>query len=387
MRFALAVAALVAAIFPAAAHAQDLVQTACLSTKEMRGCVQADGLQPLAFRPALAVSPDGRHLYRASATCEPTPEGSDCFYTGSIRLYQRSAMTGELTAVPDATVSIEAWTVALSRDGRFMFVGSSQRITVFERDPDSGRLTRVAGVDGRGFGPAQALGYARIALTRDGRRLYAASERGHSLMAFRWDPSRRALTLLQCFDWLGECGRRDRRLEFVHSVAVSPEGDDVYASGLSARFRLDRRSGRLRAVRGRDERVEAVVFSRTGRQLYLTRREGVRGFARRLRDGRLRSLGAVTGDQFAHAKGLALSGDGRHAFVAAPVAQTVSLLVRNRRTGRLAANPPATGCVTGGLDSRCEPGNGLDGVFAVAAVGPRDVYAAGPGTLLSFARR
>jgi 6-phosphogluconolactonase (cycloisomerase 2 family) len=78
-----------------------------------------------------------------------------------------------------------------------------------------------------------------VTISPDGRRLYAASTLGHSVAAFERDPKSGALTFLE-----KQRGTPTREcLAFARSVAVSPDGRNVYVAGASSNAIVAYRAG------------------------------------------------------------------------------------------------------------------------------------------------
>ena len=93
--------------------------------------------------------------------------------------------------------------VALSPDGRNLYVASrrSQAVAVFRRNQSTGKLTQAPGPAGcvaargaEGCGFAVGLGGPNsVAVSPDGKNVYATSAQGNSIAIFRRDPTTGAL--------------------------------------------------------------------------------------------------------------------------------------------------------------------------------------------------
>ena len=256
---------------------------------------------------AIVVSPDGRHVYATS-------RGSH-----AVVIFARDATTGSLTqtscvsdggadgACAEGDGLVNPTAIAISPDGRSAYVTLAKQqngLAVFARDPQTGALTQTAcfmsGVpQGRRCKRTPGLYDANgVAVSPDGRNVYVTSIDSDAVVTFTRD-STGALTLLDCIaDQYGfdEDCRRGRNLSYAAAVSVSPDGRSVVVIAAGAN-----------------------VISR---------------FQRRARDGRL-TLGECIGWEAAEpgcqrgrglfgAKGLALSPDGRNAYVAADTGSAVS---------------------------------------------------------------
>jgi WD40 repeat protein len=199
---------------------------------------------------ALAITPDGAFLFAAGSL------------GGVISVFARNTSTGALTEIPGAAGCVSSdgndanggatcstfapldttQSLALSPDGRFLYVGGNSDVTgltIFSVGA-TGTLTPLADPDGCVAPGASATcreqRYGRsfydIALSRDGHTLYAIDDNDDVVVAFRRDAGTGALTEPDTPGYCvynGGAGTEDpcgvgHGLTGVQSVEVSPNG-------------------------------------------------------------------------------------------------------------------------------------------------------------------
>jgi DNA-binding beta-propeller fold protein YncE len=238
---------------------QRLGRAGCVSGAGNGGeCEFVDGLGSVL---SLAISPDGRNLYVAN-------RGPD-----SVVVFDREPLTGSLTRAPgragcfssDGTDRACTKTpdlgfpssLTLSPDGRNLYVGAqaSAAIAVFDRDGSTGALTRKRGRVGcvsakPGCTPGRQLRRANsVAVSPDGRNLYATGYGGSSLDVFDRNGSSGALRqkpgAAGCFGrGLPSACRDVPSLDDLGSVVVSPDGRNVYVASINGNISILDRSRR-----------------------------------------------------------------------------------------------------------------------------------------------
>jgi 6-phosphogluconolactonase (cycloisomerase 2 family) len=227
-----------------------------------------DGLEGARW---VTVSPDGKHLYAA---------GRD---DNAVAVFSRDSTTGTLTFVEvnmNGVGGVDGLSfvasVAVSPDGKHLYAASvnDDAVAVFSRDSTTGALTfvevqrdGVGGVDGLDSGNS-------VTVSPDGKHLYAAGRDDNSVAVFARDSTTGGLTFVEVQrDGVGGVDG----LSFVVSVAVSPDGKHLYTAGLAddavAVFSRNSTTGALTLVEfqmreslGREVRV--VTISPDGEHLY-----------------------------------------------------------------------------------------------------------------------
>jgi len=371
-------AILVAAPAPAAAEPGDLAalfgDASCLSA-ELTACRPGRGLDGAE---SIALSPDGQHAYVASGG------------GGTLAVLQRDPVNGVLRqpAPPEGCLGGEgeaegcqpavglegAYGVALSPDGLNVYVAAfrSNAVTTFARDPASGFLRQLGGIDGcvvefdleAGTPCSEGRGLVSVSsvvVSPDGRNVYAASDRSDAVVAFARDPASGGLRQLPGLEGCisnsgtgGACTRGDG-LDGAEGVTISPDGRNVYVAASA---------GGAVAVFARDEAIGAL------RQL-----DGPAGCrvtaARHARCALAPGLGG--------AWSATVSPDGAVVHVASLASSSLATFARDPATGALAPLPPPYGCLRTPpvVFGPCAPMPRLGGVASVrvSATGDR-LYAA-----------
>jgi DNA-binding beta-propeller fold protein YncE len=282
--------------------------------------------------------------------------------------------------------------------------GSSGCVVDRSTKPRRGGCTRVRALRG----PGPFLGSRAVAVSPDGRNVYVASSGSDAIATFRRNARSGALTqgagAAGCIAARGASGcARAVALQHPNSVAVSPDGRNVYATALDSdavvTFARNARTGELtqsgcvagvalpgctagRALDGPD----VVVVSPDGENVYVGSFLGnaVAVFARSTRGGALTQpsgtagcIGGATADGCAPGlalgapEGLAISADGDDVYVGAALGNALDTLARNPTTGALTQATDGTGCIVNAPLAGCTTGLQLGGANAVA-VSPDD---------------
>ena len=187
-----------------------------------------NGVQGLKSPQAIAISPDGKHIYVA------------CGSANALAVFARDPASGMLTfvqSVKDNTGGVDGLasvaSVAISPDGMHVYAAGKldDALAVFARDSASGALTFVE-VDRQAVGGIDGLdGVEAVAVSPDGTHVYTAAGIASAVAVFDRDPDTGSLTFAQAqHDKVGTVDG----LTGAAAVAVSPDGATVYVAGKSA---------------------------------------------------------------------------------------------------------------------------------------------------------
>jgi 6-phosphogluconolactonase (cycloisomerase 2 family) len=184
-----------------------------------------DGVDGLAGPLSLAISPDGAHLYVAG--------GSD----NAVAVFRRDPGTGALIFVEVQKEGVNGLSiagthsVAVSSDGTYVYAAglSDAAVAVFRRDPVTGGLTLLDVQAEDLDGVHGLLGAQWVTPSPDGTRLYVVGTYDNAVAVFDQDATTGALSFAEVQE-----GSGTRGLAFARSLAVSPDGRDVYVAGASS---------------------------------------------------------------------------------------------------------------------------------------------------------
>ncbi len=187
--------------------------------------VNGGSIQGLDGVRAVAISPDGAHVYSAG------------YLQSTLGAFSRNPATGALSfvaAYADETGSITklggVGGVAVSPDGAHVYTASDTdaAVTVFSRNPSSGALTFVQAKANGDVGITSLAGAESVTVSPEGTHVYVAAEDANAVTVFSRDASSGQLTLVE----VKQNGGGVSGLTRVQSVAVSADGAQVYtASG------------------------------------------------------------------------------------------------------------------------------------------------------------
>lgn len=326
------------------------------------GCV---GCRPIPhfWAVALALAPDARTLYVASAAEDPA--GGDLDDESRLDVLVRDVRTGALRRVeepgrcfglasvppplkgcPSARGLFLPMSVTVSPDGRYVYVGSVGGISAFRRTPTGG-LEQLAGSSGclladkdaAGCSPRPrgvSIGPLSLAMSADGRHIYALLP--SMLLAHARDARTGSLTKLPgergCLSRAPRDGCRVVRElsneKLGSAMAISPDGRNVFVgNGEGVVMTFTRSSaGSLHAPPTTTSLpgsyTSDIAVSPDGRSVYVVFDGTLRAFLRETGTGKLSALQCLSGEARAgclrpralpEASAVAVTPDGRHAYV------------------------------------------------------------------------
>ncbi len=221
-------------------------------------------LDGLAGASAVAVSPDGAHVYVAGETDD------------GVAVFSRNASTGLLTFVEakkDGVGGVNgldgARAIAISDDGRHVYVAGSVdgAVAVFARNASTGALTFVEAVVDGVDGADGLAGASGVTVTPDDEHVYVASAGDSAVAVLARDAATGRLTPLPAaFDGaLGIDG-----LAGARALAASPDGEQLYVAGAgeNALALLRRNDGSRCTAAGFGNAVDAVDLVAGGSLVY-----------------------------------------------------------------------------------------------------------------------
>ncbi len=396
--------------------------TGCIGTTTMPGtCEPGIAMDNVTD---VAVSPDGTSVY------------STANLSDAIAVFSRAPATGELDqlggtggcvsesgssgACENGNGLSSASGVAVSPDGEYVYAtaGSSDAVTVFDRNPATGALDQLAGTNGcvsetgaGGCADGNALdGAEAVAVSPDGESVYVASRVSDAVAIFDRDASTGVLTQLAgpqaCISQTGAGGCADgNALDSASDVAVSPgAGSSVYVAafdsdaisvfdrttGGAQQGELDQKAGLAGCISNGGagscddgnalDGASAVALSPNGSSLYSAsfQSDAISVFDR-LGNGELDQKAGSAGcisetgaGGCADGKGLdlatdvAVSPDGTTVYSAAVVSSAVVGYGRDAATGALSQVAGTAGCVSEAGAGPCQDGVALAQADAVA---------------------
>jgi len=301
----------------------------------------------------------GRPSAAASGRLAQLPGRRGCLVDRTVK----AGSCGTARALAGAGPFMGSRAIAVSADGRNVYVAASRSdaIAIFARNRRTGVLRQPAGKGGcvaaKGSGGcARAVGLDgpnSVALSPEGRFLYATSRAANSVTAFRRNTSTGALRQLApgsgCVSGIPIPGcAAGRALVAPDVVAVSPDGANVYVGSFFG---------------------NAVAIFQRARNGVLYQASDASGCIAEA------IAGCAPAIALAAPEGLAISPDGANVYVGGALSSSVVELAREPATGALSQPGDGSGCIVDVALAGCTTGVQLSGANAIAiAPAGRDVY-------------
>jgi DNA-binding beta-propeller fold protein YncE len=316
-------------------------------------------------------------------------------------------------------------TVAVSPNGRSVYVASGNAVVRLKRNRSTGALTQPAGNAGciseTGSGPcADGHGLAGgfgLAVSPDGKSVYSVSQNSDAVARFKRNRKTGALTQpagsAGCISETGAGPCADgHALTDPDFVAVSPDGKSVYVTSLDGVVRLkrNRKTGAISQPAGSAGCIsdtgagscadghglaggaDSVGVSPNGKSVYVASYPGnaVLRLKRNRRTGALTqpagSAGCISttgagscadGHALTGAVSVIVSANGKNVYVASNTDNAVVRLKRNRKTGAITEPAGSAGCISETGAGPCADGHALSGpVWLVLSRDGKSIYAA-----------
>ena len=237
----------------------------------------------------------------------------------------------------------------ISPDGRNVYVASSNSnaIAIFQRNASTGVLTQLPGAGGcialgGADGCATGLGLEgpnSVAVSPDGKNVYATSVKSDAVTTFQRDPSTGALT--QTTDGTGCVANTattgcttGRALNGPDVVRVSPDGKNVYVGAFD---------GSAVAMLNRNATTGALTQPGNGAGCIVN----------------LAHTGCTTGRRISGANAVTVSGDGKDVYATSLFSNTLTSFTRTSGSGLLTQQAGTAGCVISVIAVGCSLGHGF----------------------------
>lgn len=253
--------------------------------------------------------------------------------------------------------------IAVSPDDRHVYVASSRSnaIAIFRRLPGNGALRQARGAGGciasKGADDcARAVGLNgvnSVAVSADGRNVYATARGSDAVTTFRRNPNTGALRQLPgpagCWSGLPQpgCGQA-RGIVGPDVVVASGDGKNVYVGSFFG--------------------GAVAVFNREAPLGGLSQPDGSAGCVAAAISGCATAIGLGAPE------GMAISSNGGSLYVANALANTLLTFSRDRASGVLTQATDGSGCFAPAEAGGCRAAVQIEGANAVAIAAGRDVY-------------
>ncbi len=396
-------------------------KTGCVAdrSRKSKRCTKVRALKtpgPIKGSRAIAVSPDGKHVYVASQASNAITVLNRNRNSGALKQskQRRGCISLDGSSKCRSAVGLAGPnSLTITPDGRHLYASSqtAKSVTAFTRDKKTGRLTQLT-PDGcwttvplDGCGAARGLVDPDVIITDpDGRHIYVGSFIGGSVATFDRDPKTGSLqqpsgSAACVAEGLPGCAP-GRALQGTEGLTTSRDGNTIYtASAISNAIAIlqrnetgglsqaDDSSGCMtngpttNCLTGRSlVKADALVTAPNGRDLYATTlgsksissfRMGPNSTLQQKPgiEGCLVNQGAANcrfGLKMSSPEGAVVSADGRNVYVVSYKPGTIAVLDRDPRDGSLKQKAGNERCLAGDEVKGCIQARALAGATTIA---------------------
>lgn len=245
------------------------------------------------FHSPFAISPDGEYIYIA------TSDG--------IRWYTRNVTTGSLTYVSEDFSINYINSISLSPDGKHIYVATDDAVAYYNRNTDNGKLTYGSEFFDNAPIPFNINYATSIILSSDGRHVYVTDE--YCISWFNRNLTTGEITYISSYSHI------------VNSVVLSIDGNYLYATAYNDFcglfwFTRNNISGEL-SYSNEDPELHfafSATISSDDNNIYICNEYGIVWYTRDKTTGELTYGSEIT--ELFESHSIALSPNGKHIYVA-----------------------------------------------------------------------
>jgi 6-phosphogluconolactonase (cycloisomerase 2 family) len=286
------------------------------------------------------VSPDGAYLYVAAVNGPAITFFSRDAGTGALTFAGTIDTRIGATDIYSSYVAPRA--LALSPDGAHLYTIGYSGLMVFARDTGTGQLTWVETKSNQPAGPTSLSDGQHIGVSPDGAHIYATARQYGSIIVFGRNPTTGALTFVE-----EKVDGAPNELGGAEDLAISGDGAHVYVAGyndsLLTVFSRNATTGALTFVESEGvSSVKAITVSGDGAHVYATSYYGssISAYARDAGTGALTfeqvlvdGAGGITA--LSSPLDVMVTADGAHVYVVAGSDNALVVFARNAGNGHL----------------------------------------------------
>ncbi len=308
------------------------------------------GIQNMSYPTSCMISPDGKSLYVAS------------YFENAVVVFERNPETGVLSFLEEKVNNVGtvsglsgAYSVYVSPDSKHVYVGSTEdsSVAVFERDENNGSLSFVEKLTDDMGGVDGLNGVIAISTSPDGSFLYANGAYEDKLSIFSRDANTGELSYINA---LTNGSNNVDGMSFPIALNFSQDGENIYVAGFYADaivvfdrnvltgelFFINKETASVDGIDGMGG-ANAIAMSPDGRNAYVCGKSenSIAVLERSLGNGQLNFVKKYTDgtdgvDGLRNADDVVVSPDGKQVYVCSFGEHAISVFNRNNTTGELA---------------------------------------------------